>query len=135
VLDAGRSAAPRDLSGSRSGPTGQAREAAPGLQIERSTLIGHAATRLLAMAEDAELLVVGNRVRGGFTSLLLGSVGQRVCTHASCPVVVVRGRADVANGPVVVGVDDSPAADHVLETAFDAASRRDWSWWAVTGMA
>jgi nucleotide-binding universal stress UspA family protein len=24
-----------------------------------------------------------------------------------------------------VGVDDSPAADHVLETAFDAASRRD----------
>nr|BFE71894.1 hypothetical protein GCM10020092_051950 [Actinoplanes digitatis] len=56
--------------------------------------------------------------------MLLGSVSQRVATHAACPVVVVRGRGDAAEGPVVAGVDDSPAADGVLETAFDAAARR-----------
>ena len=102
----------------------QARSVAPGVALELDTLIGHPAPILLAAAEDADLLVVGNRGRGGFTSLLLGSVSQRVATHASCPVVVVRGREDVADGPVAVGVDDSPAAEHVLETAFEVAASR-----------
>jgi nucleotide-binding universal stress UspA family protein len=38
---------------------------------------------------------------------------------------VVRGRGDRTDGPVAVGVDDSPAADHVLEIAFTAAAARD----------
>ncbi|MEV4642932.1 universal stress protein [Actinoplanes sp. NPDC049548] len=101
-----------------------ARKVAPNVRIEVDTLMGHAASRLLAIADRAELMVVGNRGRGGFASLLLGSVSQRVAVHAPCPVVVVRGRGDVTDGPVAVGVDDSPAADHVLSTAFEAASRR-----------
>jgi nucleotide-binding universal stress UspA family protein len=39
-------------------------------------------------------------------------------------VVIVRGRGDVTDGPVAVGVDDSPAADRILETAFEAARSR-----------
>ena len=102
----------------------QARTVAPRIRIEGDTLIGHAAARLLAVADSAELMVLGNRGRGGFTSLLLGSVSRRVATHAPCPVVIVRGHGHAADGPVAVGVDDSPAAEHVLETSFEAASGR-----------
>ncbi|GAA3342314.1 universal stress protein [Amorphoplanes nipponensis] len=102
----------------------QAREVAPDLSIELDTVLGHAGARLLELAGGAELMVLGNRGRGGFGGLLLGSVSQRLAVHASCPVVVVRGRGDVTDGPVAVGVDDSPAADHVLGTAFEAAAAR-----------
>lgn len=102
----------------------QARAVAPTVAIDVDTVIGNPAPQLLAAAEDAELLVVGNRGRGGFASLLLGSVSQRVATHAPCPVVVVRGRDEPDEGPVAVGVDDSPAAEHVLRTAFEAAASR-----------
>lgn len=61
-------------------------------------MIGHPAARLLADADDAELIVLGGRGHGGFAGLLLGSVSQRVATHAPCAVVVVRGRDD-ADGP------------------------------------
>ncbi|MFJ2302060.1 universal stress protein [Streptomyces sp. NPDC087787] len=53
---------------------------------------GHPAAVLLDAAEGAQLLVVGNRGRGGFSEALLGSVGQHCVQHAPCPVVVVRGR-------------------------------------------
>jgi nucleotide-binding universal stress UspA family protein len=102
----------------------QAREVAPAVRVEADAFIGNPVPQLLEAARDAELVVLGNRGRGGFASLLLGSVSQRVATHAPCPVVVVRGRGDVTDGPIAVGVDDSPAADHVLETAFAAAASR-----------
>ncbi|GIF23371.1 nucleotide-binding universal stress UspA family protein [Actinoplanes tereljensis] len=95
-----------------------------GLQIDDDLVVGNPAPRLLADSENSRLIVLGSRGRGGFGSLLLGSVSQRVATHAKCSVVVVRGRGDVTDGPVVAGVDDSPSADLVLETAFDAADRR-----------
>jgi nucleotide-binding universal stress UspA family protein len=45
---------------------------------------------LLTAARDADLLVVGSRGRGGFSGLLLGSVGNQVAAHAQCTVMIVR---------------------------------------------
>ena len=45
---------------------------------------------LIEAAETADLLVVGTRGRGGFKSLLLGSVAEQCLRHAPSSVLVVR---------------------------------------------
>lgn len=64
----------------------------PGLEIRHTIVEGPAAKLLIAASEGADLLVVGNRGRGGFSSLALGSVGQAAVHHARCPVLVIRPR-------------------------------------------
>jgi len=44
----------------------------------------------MAAAEGAAMLVVGNRGRGGFAGLRLGSVSQSIAHHSPCPLVIVR---------------------------------------------
>jgi nucleotide-binding universal stress UspA family protein len=51
---------------------------------------------LLDAAREADLLVVGSRGHGGFTSLLLGSVSHSCVTHAPCPVLVHRAQGDAS---------------------------------------
>ncbi len=63
----------------------------PSLECEGEAIEGQASAALLEEAGGAGLIVVGNRGRGGFASLMLGSVSQQVVHHAACPVVVVRG--------------------------------------------
>lgn len=99
---------------------------APAVEIDGAVVAGTAAPTLLRESERAELLVVGNRGLGGFTGMLVGSVGAAVAAHAACPVVVVRRRQDdgPSAGRVVVGVDGSAASELALGFAFREATRR-----------
>jgi len=63
-----------------------------GLSVDGRVMALGAAQALLDAAQDAELLVVGSRGRGGLASALLGSVSTAVVHHATCPVVVVPSR-------------------------------------------
>ncbi|WP_433062724.1 universal stress protein [Dactylosporangium sp. CS-033363] len=105
----------------------RAQAVAPGVRLTTSIQIESPAQPLLRASERADTLVVGNRGRGGFAGLLLGSVSIELAAHASCPVVIVR-EADRPPGSeagrVVIGVDGSHDADRALQFAFEQASYR-----------
>ncbi len=63
----------------------------PDVDLELRVVEAQPAEALLnaAAADDADLLIVGSRGRGGVEGLLLGSVSQQVAQDASCPVVIV----------------------------------------------
>lgn len=103
----------------------QAQKSAPGLRITMERKTGNVVEDLIAEAGDADCLVLGSRGLGGFTGLLLGSVGLGVAGHAPGPVVIVRGSAEEAtHGEVVAGFDGSPASEAALEYAFQQARAR-----------
>ncbi|MEV0132091.1 universal stress protein [Dactylosporangium sp. NPDC050688] len=101
-----------------------AHAARPGLDVQGGAILGLPTDTLLTEAKTAALLVVGSHGRGALASALLGSVGLQVATHAEGPIVVVRGRAHTAIGPVVAGIDDGPVSERVLSAAFVEAYRR-----------
>jgi nucleotide-binding universal stress UspA family protein len=113
----------------------QARTIAPGIEVRGMAMPGYAAPILLHAAEEAALLVVGDRRRGSLPGQPLGSVGSQVATHARASVVVVRGRPACDDGPVVVGVDDGPAASMIIGRAFEEAALRKTLLLAVTAQA
>jgi universal stress protein A len=45
-----------------------------------------------AKRERADIIVMGTHGHGILAKILLGSVAERVISHASCPVLTVRGR-------------------------------------------
>lgn len=71
----------------------EATAAARGLgihSVEAALVEGGTAQSLLDLAESADLIVVGSRGRGGFRSMLFGSVAHAVAAHSSCPAAIVR---------------------------------------------
>jgi nucleotide-binding universal stress UspA family protein len=65
-------------------------EEAEGVEIEREVVEGAAAEVLVGAVSENDLLVVGSRGHGGFSSLLLGSVSLQCAHHAPCAVVIVH---------------------------------------------
>ena len=51
---------------------------------------GAPANALIRASHGADLLVVGSRGHGGFSSVLLGSTSMQCALHATCPVTVVH---------------------------------------------
>lgn len=75
---------------------------AVGVSTEVEAMTGTPAEVLLEASLGADLLVVGHRGRGAFSSALLGSVGLQCVLRAACPVTIVR--------PVVAPADRGPGS-------------------------
>ncbi|QES47234.1 universal stress protein [Streptomyces venezuelae] len=103
----------------------EGREGLP--SIRYASLEGAVPQALNTQAEQARMLVLGSRGRGGFASLLLGSTSRACATTAPCPVVVVphsardRREGSEAAGRVVLGLDPSETGDRAIEFAFRQA--------------
>jgi nucleotide-binding universal stress UspA family protein len=110
-----------------------------GLAVQRQLVAGPPVPVLHAHARKAQLVVVGDRGRGGVGGWPLGSVAAALGRCAVCPVVVVRGEdgpRDPAR-PVVVGVDGTSTSDAAVAFAFAAAAARAvelvavHTWWEL----
>ncbi|WP_407562534.1 universal stress protein [Streptomyces sp. 184] len=117
-----------------------AREAEPDIEAEGAVVTGDTLPVMAEESRGAALAVVGSRGLGAFTGLLLGSTAVHLAAHGHCPVLVVRGGGDPAReGPVLAGVDGSPAGDAAIEFAFAEAAMRGagiiavhaWSPWTA----
>ena len=61
------------------------------IKVEWSVVADKRPSRaLVERSNDADLVVVGSRGRGGFAGLRMGSVSEQVARHARAPVLVVR---------------------------------------------
>ncbi|WP_171075314.1 universal stress protein [Nonomuraea basaltis] len=101
-----------------------ARAGRPQLSITTDIIAGRPADALVGAAKEAQLLVVGNRGRGGFTELLLGSVSHDVVARAPCPVAVIRQTHAGDRGEIVVGITGKPRQGSLLDFAFREAALR-----------
>ena len=63
-----------------------------GVSISTKVLAGPAARSIVEEAEswNAELIIVGSHGRGFWSRTLLGSVSDRIVSHANCAVMTVR---------------------------------------------
>jgi nucleotide-binding universal stress UspA family protein len=101
------------------------RELHPELSCTSRYQIGGAATVLIEASQEADAMVVGSRGLGGLGRAVLGSVSGRIATTSACPVFVIGDHEDLpADGPIVVGVDDSEFGVAALRFAITEAALR-----------
>lgn len=98
-----------------------ARSVAVDLDVEVAVRAGDSAGALALLAEEARLLVIGSTGASGVAGVLLGGTAAGVVHHARGPVVVVPGPTPAPEGPIVVGLDDDPAAAGLARIAVDEA--------------
>jgi nucleotide-binding universal stress UspA family protein len=100
----------------------------PELTVTTELRTGQPAGVLVEESRSSGLVVLGGHGQDAPRPRFLGSTGVSVTAHGHCPVAVVRGRPGdqepADSGPVVVGVDGSPAGEAAVAVAFEEASAR-----------
>ncbi len=76
---------------------------------------GHVADKIIRKADEekANLIILGSRGISNIKSFLLGGVSQKVVTYASCPVLVVKKKANSFKN-VLLPVDGSPSSEFAM---------------------
>ncbi|OBI40274.1 universal stress protein [Mycobacterium kyorinense] len=100
------------------------------LEVRTEILYANPVHALVDASQEARMVVVGSRGRGVLGRLLLGSVSSGVLHHAYCPVAVIHAdevSASAPEGPVLLGIDGSPASEGATAYAFEEASLRGLS--------
>jgi nucleotide-binding universal stress UspA family protein len=106
----------------------EARVAASVAGVETVVRSERPAEALLAEAEGAAMIVLGTPGLRPLGRVLLGSASVALAAHAPCPVALIRPHAGEdeppTEGPVVLGVDGTPASEEAIAVAFEEASWR-----------
>ncbi|MBO0840606.1 MAG: universal stress protein, partial [Sciscionella sp.] len=66
----------------------------PDVRVHRVINRDRPVRALLQFTDDAQLVVVGSRGRGGFTGMLLGSTSRALAYHCPCPLLIARPQRD-----------------------------------------
>jgi nucleotide-binding universal stress UspA family protein len=61
----------------------------PEVEAHRQITCQPARSALLEAAQDAQLVVVGRRGRGGLPHMAIGTVTETLLSHTPCPIAVV----------------------------------------------
>ena len=103
--------------------------------VEAATLIvtGDPASVFVELSRNYNLIVIGNRGKGGLAERLLGTTSSSLPAYAYCPIVVVPYTDDEGNPmhlnntitKVAVGSDESKWGIKALEIAADFAATWD----------
>ena len=93
----------------------------PTLDVTTGQIHGDTATVLQKASKDAVLTVVGAH---GKHRISLGTVATAIAAKNPVPVAVIRPGDAHTDGPIIVGIDGSPASESAIAFAFDAAALR-----------
>lgn len=94
--------------------------------VTASVVEDHPVDGLLALSDDAAVVVTGRRGTGGLPGLILGSTAGALVQNARCPVIALPDEAAEHTVPstVVVGVEGSAGDEPVLAFAVAEAAAR-----------
>jgi nucleotide-binding universal stress UspA family protein len=93
------------------------------IRIHTVTRLGRPHSEIADYAQEvsADLVVAGSRGENTLMDLFLGSTASRLLRVATCPVLIVRNRAEQPYRQVLAAVDFSPVSESVVGHALNLA--------------